>query len=73
MGINLVVARLSQAAASPKQAKLISITRRFVFISLGIITQRKLFPEKGISSRKFKQQSSALLYYAAAENTLRVL
>jgi len=75
MGINLVIARLFQAAASPKQAKLIAIARSFVFMALGIIIYRSYSQKKGrvFYLLKSDRQSSATVCGAAAENTLLVL
>jgi hypothetical protein len=70
-----VVANLFKAAASPKPAKLISIARSFVFVVLGIIIYRSDSQKKGgvFYLLKPNRQSSATVWYAAAENTLLVL
>lgn len=65
MGINLVIARLFQAPANPKQAKLIAIARSFVFMALGIIILPKLFPEQGIwASILFAETLTAIVSFS---------
>ncbi|MET2846225.1 MATE family efflux transporter [Vibrio owensii] len=48
MGFNMVIANLFQAIAKPKQATLISLSRGFVFVALGVLILPKLFPQDGI-------------------------
>jgi Na+-driven multidrug efflux pump len=48
MGFNMVIANLFQAIAKPKQATLISLSRGFVFVALGVLVLPKLFPQDGI-------------------------
>ncbi|GAM54019.1 multi antimicrobial extrusion protein [Vibrio ishigakensis] len=48
MGLNMVIANLFQAVASPRQATMISLSRGFVFVALGILVLPYFFPENGI-------------------------
>lgn len=48
MGINMVVANLFQATAQPNQATLISLSRGFVFVALGVLLLPMLSEESGI-------------------------
>lgn len=48
MGINMVVANLFQATAMPNQATLISLSRGFVFVALGVLILPIFSPENGI-------------------------
>ncbi|WP_045396656.1 MATE family efflux transporter [Vibrio hyugaensis] len=48
MGLNMVIANLFQAIAKPKQATLISLSRGFVFVAIGVLLLPKFFPQDGI-------------------------
>ncbi|MGC9493549.1 MATE family efflux transporter [Vibrio genomosp. F10] len=48
MGLNMVIANLFQAIAKPKQATLISLSRGFMFVALGVLVLPKLFPQNGV-------------------------
>lgn len=53
MGLNVVIANLFQAIAKPKQATLISLSRGFVFVAVGVVLLPKYFPQDGIWASVF--------------------
>ncbi|MCG7514720.1 MATE family efflux transporter [Vibrio sp. MMH1-50] len=62
MGLNMVIANLFQAIAKPKQATLISLSRGFVFVALGVLILPKFFPHNGIwASILFAESSTAVI------------
>ncbi|MDN3610475.1 MATE family efflux transporter [Vibrio ostreicida] len=62
MGFNMVIANLFQAIAKPKQATLISVSRGFMFVVIGVLTLPQLFPDNGIwSSIVFAETLTALI------------
>ncbi|YCO01028.1 MATE family efflux transporter [Vibrio sp. VNB-15] len=62
MGLNMVIANLFQAIAKPKQATLISLSRGFVFVALGVLLLPKLFPQDGIwASILFAESLTAVI------------
>ncbi|MBS9827639.1 MATE family efflux transporter [Vibrio alginolyticus] len=62
MGLNMVIANLFQAIAKPKQATLISLSRGFVFVALGVLILPKFFPHNGIwASILFAESLTAVI------------
>lgn len=62
MGLNMVIANLFQAVASPKQATLISLSRGFVFVAIGIVLLPQILPERGIwASILFAESITAVI------------
>ncbi|MDA0120039.1 MATE family efflux transporter [Vibrio sp. T11.5] len=62
MGLNMVIANLFQATARPKQATLISVSRGFIFVLLGVFLLPVVFPHDGIwASVLFAESITAVI------------
>lgn len=62
MGLNMVIANLFQAVASPKNATIISLCRGFILVAVGMVLLPQFFPEKGIwGSILFAEAGTAVI------------